>query len=195
MTPLSSAAGLAGSFCAVIAIRGARSEGRVRLILRRSGDAAKAEPSFNSQRRPPARRTERQAASLTQTAALKTPTTGAKHASDVVASADDNAEEGVVVVKPAAEATDAISSFSEQIGRKSRVNASRWGLMRGRNCRLDEQESRIRRRVPAGAENTVDAKDGALNRHRSAPSRAQSGRPVYSRWTSGQFAQNGRGVV
>ena len=70
-------------------------------------------------------RTEQQAASLEQTAAaldeittaLKASAEGAKHASDVVASADDNAKKGAVIVKQAVEAMDAISNSSEQIGR------------------------------------------------------------------------------
>jgi methyl-accepting chemotaxis protein len=70
-------------------------------------------------------RTEQQAASLEQTAAaldeitaaLKTSAEGAKHASDVVASADDDAKKGAVIVKQAVEAMDAISDSSEQIGR------------------------------------------------------------------------------
>ena len=70
-------------------------------------------------------RTEQQAANLEETAAaldeittaLKTSAEGAKHASEVVASADGDAKKGAVVVKQAVEAMDAISSSSEQIGR------------------------------------------------------------------------------
>lgn len=49
--------------------------------------------------------------------------------------------------------------------------------MRGRNCRLDERIFRIRRRIPAGTENSVDAKDGALNHNRSLPPAALSWTP------------------
>ena len=70
-------------------------------------------------------RTEQQAASLEETAAaldeitatLKKSAEGAKHASQVVASADDDAKKGAVVVKQAVEAMDAISKSSDQIGR------------------------------------------------------------------------------
>jgi len=69
-------------------------------------------------------RTEQQAASLEETAAalgeitatLKKSADGAKHASEVVANADDNAKKGAIVVKQAVEAMDAISKSSEQIG-------------------------------------------------------------------------------
>jgi methyl-accepting chemotaxis protein len=70
-------------------------------------------------------RTEQQAARLEETAAaldaisaaLKTSAAGAKHASEVVASADNDAKQGAVVAKQAVAAMDAISGSSEQIGR------------------------------------------------------------------------------
>jgi methyl-accepting chemotaxis protein len=71
------------------------------------------------------RRTEQQAASLGETVAaleeisstLNHSAAGAKHASEVVASADDDAKKGAIVVKQAVSAMDAISQSSEQIGR------------------------------------------------------------------------------
>ena len=71
------------------------------------------------------RRAEQQAASLGETAAalgeisstLNHSAAGAKLASEVVASADDDAKKGAIVVKQAVEAMDAISKSSEQIGR------------------------------------------------------------------------------
>ena len=69
------------------------------------------------------RRTEQQAARLEEaagaldeiTATLKKSAEGAKQAAVEVASADDNAKKGAVVVKQAVEAMDAISKSSEQI--------------------------------------------------------------------------------
>ena len=69
-------------------------------------------------------RTEQQAAGLEETAAaldeitatVKKSAEGAKHASQVVANADDDAKKGAVVVKQAVEAMNAISKSSEQIG-------------------------------------------------------------------------------
>ena len=70
-------------------------------------------------------RTEQQAASLEQTAAaldeitatLNRSAEGAKHARDVVKSADENAKQGAVIAKKAVEAMGAISKSSDQIGR------------------------------------------------------------------------------
>ncbi len=70
------------------------------------------------------RRTEQQAARLEEaaaaldeiTATLKKSAEGAKQAAVEVASADDNAKQGAVVVKQAVEAMDAIAKSSEQIG-------------------------------------------------------------------------------
>ena len=70
------------------------------------------------------RRTEQQAARLEEaaaalneiTATLKKSAEGAKQAAIEVASADDNAKKGAVVVKQAVEAMDAIAKSSEQIG-------------------------------------------------------------------------------
>ena len=70
-------------------------------------------------------RTEQQAASLEETTAalgeitgtLKETADGAKHASQVVGAADDDAKRGAIVVKQAVEAMDAISKSSDQIGR------------------------------------------------------------------------------
>ncbi len=69
-------------------------------------------------------RTEQQAASLEETAAaldeiasaLDKSADGVKHASQLVAAADQDAKKGSVVVKQAVEAMGAISKSSEQIG-------------------------------------------------------------------------------
>ncbi|MGO9740987.1 MAG: methyl-accepting chemotaxis protein, partial [Roseiarcus sp.] len=69
-------------------------------------------------------RTEQQAASLEETAAaleqisatLNKSAEGVKHASELVAAADQDARKGSVVVKQAVEAMGAISKSSEQIG-------------------------------------------------------------------------------
>jgi len=71
-----------------------------------------------------ARRTEQQAASLEETAAALTEITatvkksasGASHARQVVASADEDAKKSAVVVREAVEAMDAIAKSSAQIG-------------------------------------------------------------------------------
>jgi methyl-accepting chemotaxis protein len=71
-----------------------------------------------------ARRTEQQAASLEETAAALTEITatvkksasGANHARQVVASADEDAKKSAVVVREAVEAMDAIAQSSTQIG-------------------------------------------------------------------------------
>jgi methyl-accepting chemotaxis protein len=69
-------------------------------------------------------RTERQAANLEETVAalgeitqtLKNSAEGARHAAEVVATADRNAKEGAIVVKQAVAAMDAISRSAAEIG-------------------------------------------------------------------------------